>query len=138
METLPLILELVENEQDDFVKATIAKNLGFFKDDKIIPVIARYLEDKDSRVRANAIEGLELLQSDKVIEIVTPLVRDSNNRVQANAAKLIAKFDINVVIDTFEKMIKSHAVWQRESALFALREIKNSLTYTYDNRNYKK
>ena len=128
---LPMLIELAENEDDDFVKATLAKNLGFFKDKSVIPVIAKFLNDGDSRVRANAVEGLEITGGEEIIEFLTPMLRDSNNRVQANAAKTLAKFEIGEVLDVLEKMIKSHAIWQRESALYALKELKNPATIPF-------
>ncbi|MGM0607083.1 MAG: HEAT repeat domain-containing protein [Candidatus Muiribacteriota bacterium] len=128
---MPLLLSLAEKEQDDFVKATIAKNLGFFKDKSVIPIISKFLNDPDPRVRANAIEGLELNGGEEIIEPLTPLLRDSNNRVQANAVKALARFEINEVLDILEKMIRSHAIWQRESALYALKELNNPATIPF-------
>jgi|GEM_PF-3194755 len=122
---IPLLLNMVDAERDDFVKATLAKNLGVFKDSGVIPVIAKFLNDPDARVRANAIEGLELVDSEKIIEYIAPMLRDGDNRVQANAAKAMSGFDKKKVLDIFKKMLQSPARWQKESAVYAMGEIKD-------------
>jgi len=123
--SVPLLLNMVDVEEDDFVKATLAKNLGVFRDAGVIPVIAKYLNDPDARVRANAIEGLESIGSEKIIEYIAPMLRDRDNRVQANAAKAMSAFDKKEVAEIFEKMLQSPARWQKESAIYAMGEIKD-------------
>ncbi|MDD2717004.1 MAG: HEAT repeat domain-containing protein [Candidatus Wallbacteria bacterium] len=120
---IPYLINLLSEERHPFVKATLVKVLGGFRDSKVIPVIAEYLKDPDHRIRANAIEGLEQIPDPKVVEFLVPMLQDPEHRVRANAAKVLVKFGKQDVLEVLEKMLSSPALWLNESAIYALGEI---------------
>ena len=122
-QAIPIIINFLENEKHPFVKATMVKVLGTFKDSLVIPVISMYLSDKDNRVRANAIEGLEMIEDPKAVEHVIPLLQDPEHRVRATAAKMLVKFGRKDVMEVLKKMLDSPLLWLQESAIYALGEI---------------
>lgn len=105
------------------VRATLVKHLGQFKEQKLIPVIAGYLQDNDARVRANAIEGLGFYPPDQVGDIVRPFVEDGNARIRANVAVILSKSaDAEVSRGTIASMLQSESPYERMGAVFSIGE----------------
>ncbi|MDD5089522.1 MAG: HEAT repeat domain-containing protein [Candidatus Wallbacteria bacterium] len=125
-QALPHLVNALAEEKHPFVRATLVKYLGSFRDPKMIPVIADYLKDPDHRTRANAIEGLEQINDTRVVEFLVSMLQDPEHRVRANAAKVLVRFGKQDVLGVLEKMTSSPAVWLQESAIYALGEIQSA------------
>lgn len=126
---LPKIIEILEQEKDKFLLATLIKAVGRLGDKTHMTVIAGYLKDKDNRVVANTIEAMEMLGNPKCVEYLLKLIAHSDNRVRANAMKAVWTFAREnplaekLVMDRLKEMIFSSKSQMRESAIFVLSEI---------------
>ena len=87
------IVQHLEREDNEKVRATMVKTIGLSGDEKFLPVLLTYLKDEDSRVRANTVEGIGYIESDKIKTILAPYLNDSNSRVKANAARIAVDND---------------------------------------------
>jgi len=121
--TLPFLLEKLKIEEHDFVKATLVKAIGAVGGPKVIPVLVPFLSDPDNRVRANTIEGL-VMTGGNILEYILPLLTDHDNRVRANAAVALSKMNPEEAITTLKRMIKTGEEWMKDSAIFALKQLK--------------
>ena len=120
---LPLLIEMLKNEKDPFVIASLVKLAGKYGGTEMVEPISAFLNHDDPRVRANAIEGLEFIGTEKIIPYIVPFINDVDNRIKANAVKAISRFKSDEVIEVLGSMIKSEQLWMRDSAIFALQQI---------------
>lgn len=116
------IVQHLEREENEKVRATMVKTIGRFNDQKFLPLLITYLEDEDSRVRANTIEGLGYIKSSKVNTILRPLLKDPNSRVKANAAIIIMNKELSgsPAHKTLKAMLSSEDQFERASAIYAI------------------
>lgn len=131
------LTETFDNENDAMVKAVLVKilpDIFVFNNNRVIACLDKGLKDEDNRVRANSVEALEKifqnhkssLEDQRIIQMILPLIKDNDNRTKANSLKLFFTFDKNLVLKELEKMLESEKIWMKDSALFALGEIKSS------------
>jgi HEAT repeat protein len=119
-------LRYLDEEESPKVKATLVKHLGRFEEERLIPVIAGFLNDEDARVRANAVEGLGFYPGDKVGHILEPLLKDSNARIRANVAVVLSKLpQASRAEATLEGMLRSKNTYERMGAVFAVGEMRS-------------
>ncbi len=89
--------------------------------------LAPHLQSDDDRIRANAVETVGRLGTpSRVNTLVLPLMRDPNNRVRANAIKVVGLINFPNVHDSLRQMLASPHVRMRESAVYAICELKPS------------
>lgn len=117
----PMIRYLDEGSSPK-VRATLAKNLGRFQQDRLIPIIANLLNDEDSRVRANAVEGLGFYPSAKVEHIIRPLLIDANARIRANVAVVLANVRDTQVTGAIDELLASEDIYERMGAVYTIGE----------------
>lgn len=122
-EAVEPFIHYLDVDSNPKVRATIVKHLGQFKEQRLIPVIAGYLQDEDARVRANAIEGLGFYPPDQVEHIVRPFLEDGNARIRANVAIILSKSaDVEVSRGTIASMLKSESPYERMGAVYSIGE----------------
>jgi HEAT repeat protein len=116
------IIQHLELEKNEKVRATMVKTIGLFNNEKFLPVLLTYLTDEDPRVRANTIEGLGYIKSPKVKALLQPFLKDPNSRIKANAARIIMnkEFSDNPAQDTLREMLFSEDQFERASAIYAI------------------
>ncbi len=120
---LPLLIEMLKNEKDPFVIASLVKLAGKYGGTEMVEPISAFLNHDDPRVRANAIEGLEFIGTEKIIPYIVPFINDVDNRIKANAVKAVSRFKADEMLEVLGSMIKSEQLWMRDSAIFALQQI---------------
>jgi HEAT repeat protein len=131
------LTETFMKETDPMVKAVLIKILPdiiSFQPEKVIECLKKSLNDEDNRVRANSVESMEkiffsnknFLDEKTLIQMTLPLIKDNDNRTKANALKLFFTFDNDLVLTELEAMLETDKIWMKDSALFALGEIKSS------------
>lgn len=116
---------LLDEEEEDFLKANIITAIGNMADVKDIPRLAKFLKHPERRIRANAVEALSKIGDRDIIDLLLPVIEnEKDNRVLANTAIALWKFeDIREKVKkTFKKMIKDEEKWMRASALYAFGE----------------
>ena len=116
------IVQHLEREENEKVRATMVKAIGSFGDEKYIPVLMTYLKDDDARVKANTIEGLGYIKSESVQDILRPYLKDNNSRIKANAARIMLGRETSdaTAKSTLEQMIVSEDQYERASAVYAV------------------
>lgn len=119
----PIIADL-DAEKNPFVKATIVKQVGNFKNEYAIPSLVKYLNDSDPRVVANTIEGLDAIGGERILQFIVPLLGDNNARVRANASKAVWKFSPSKVYLVLGEMLTSKDVNIQKGAIFSINNIK--------------
>jgi len=124
-EAVEPFLRYLDEEQSPKVRATLVKHLGRFQEERLIPVIAGFLNDEDARVRANAVEGLGFYPGEKVGHILEPLLKDSNSRIRANVALVLSKLPKTGAQNTIEGMLRSKNTFERMGAVFAVGEMRS-------------
>lgn len=117
------LLNLLNSEEDAFVKATLVKAIARVGGVQLIPILARYLKDPDARTRANTVESLEIIADPKIIKFLVPLLQDENSRVKANVVKVLSKFGKSNMIEHLEEMLRSNDDHIRGSAIYAFNKI---------------
>lgn len=117
------LLNLLNSEEDAFVKATLVKAIARVGGVQLIPILARYLKDPDARTRANTVESLEIIADPKIIKFLVPLLQDENSRVKANVVKVLSKFGKSNMMEHLEEMLRSNDDHIRSSAIYALNKI---------------
>ncbi|MFZ2960155.1 MAG: HEAT repeat domain-containing protein [Candidatus Ozemobacteraceae bacterium] len=106
-EFLDSLISILETSKDVRVIAYLVKSLGCrFPQDRLIPLIGKFLDHDDDRVSANAIEGLENIGSSNSIGDFARLLDHKSHRVRANAAKALSKFDAVIAGETLEQMLR--------------------------------
>ncbi len=82
----PLICEILDKEDDGYVLATVATNMGDILGKRTLPVLRELVSKADdTRVRANAIEALGLHGDSQDEELLLTYLKAKNHRVRANA-----------------------------------------------------
>ncbi|PLX19754.1 MAG: hypothetical protein C0601_00900 [Candidatus Muiribacterium halophilum] len=125
---------ILDEDEDDFVKANIIKLIGEIANEDYIPRLSKFLKDEDRRIRANAVEALSKIGDRRIVDLLEPLVKEEqDNRVLANTAIALSKFEDKkeVVNDIFKKMINDPEKWMRASALYAFGETGFSEFYEF-------
>lgn len=84
------LLELMGEEIDEFVIATLVKKIGRVGGPAAVPAILPFTKNPDGRVRANALEGLEAAGSADVFQVARAMLEDQHPRVRAQAARILA------------------------------------------------
>ncbi|PKK91627.1 MAG: hypothetical protein CVV64_02860 [Candidatus Wallbacteria bacterium HGW-Wallbacteria-1] len=131
------LLELCDREKDPLVLSVLVKVLPEFYPcllDATVQRLTTALTSDDPRVRANSVEALEQIwfehkersQVPDIFKLVIPLVSDSDNRVKANALKFLFSFDRSLVLAELNTMIDESEIWMKDSALYALGEIRDT------------
>jgi HEAT repeat protein len=123
-EAVEIFIKYLDGGESPKVRATLVKHLGSFKEERLVPIIADYLEDEDARVRANAVEGLGCFPSDHVLHILEPFVDDENVRIRANVAVILSRYGISHAKDALQKMITSNDAYERVGAVYSMGEVK--------------
>lgn len=123
IEDLMELEDILRTTDSRDVLALIIRVMGLSRNEKVVPVIASYLQDPDDRVRADAVEALTDAGVEYVVELVRPLLTDFNNRVRANTAKGLWKLGGVGVLQTLRQMLSEPDKWMRASACYALGEI---------------
>ncbi len=118
------LLERLEQEDNTFILSSLIKSVGLLGDDSVIPILTRYLRHKNPRVRANTIESLGYMNLKDVFPLIIPMLEDSDHRVMTSAVIALQDCDQVNVMDTVARMLNSDKVWMRDSAAYALGEIK--------------
>ncbi|MCK5683871.1 HEAT repeat domain-containing protein [bacterium] len=119
----PIIADL-EAEKNPFVKATVVKQIGNYKNEYAIPCLVKHLNDGDDRVKANTIEGLYTIGTERILQHIVPLLGDSSARVRANASKAVWKFSAAKVYLVLSEMLTSKDTNIQKSAIFSINNIK--------------
>lgn len=122
-QTLPLLQNLLEGEQNPFVKSKLIVALGILGAEDQIPVLRSYLGDPDYRIRANTIEALGYIGHRSVYPLILEALNDDDNRIRANAIKIINKFGRTKVKDLLENMIRGGDPAMIASAVSVIGEI---------------
>ncbi len=120
------LLQILNLNPNNYIKATIIKILGFKNDSDIIISLTPFLNDPDPRVRSNTVEALERIHNPESIRLIVPLLQDTDNRVRATAAKVLSTFGEENVYNHLSEMLNSFELWMRESAVHALSQIKTT------------
>ncbi|MFZ2961086.1 MAG: HEAT repeat domain-containing protein [Candidatus Ozemobacteraceae bacterium] len=126
--TAQVVAGHLEAEEESHVRATLVKTLGIIGDEKMLPVLALYLEDADSRVRANDVEAVAKLNVGKAA-LKKALLRvsdDPSNRVRANTAMALLSIGEKKGQEMLRDMIASKDEYMRASASYALGELRET------------
>lgn len=84
------LTDLLHEELDEFVIATLVKKVGRVGGPAAVSEILPYTRNPDGRVRANALEGLEAAGSADVFQVARSMLEDHHPRVRAQAARILA------------------------------------------------
>ncbi len=117
------LINLVEVEQDNFVKATLVKALARLGGVDEIKYIVKYLDDEDPRVRANAVEALEIVNLPEIVKYLIPKLQDPEPRVRANVVRVLTKFGRDDVLEELEKMLLSNDDKKVRTAFFTIKNL---------------
>ena len=120
---LTTLKEVLEREQDNFVKATIIRALGELGSFEDVEAAIPYLSDSDPRVRANAVETVGLLEKKENLGRLVPFLHDHNNRVRANAVVSLKEAYPKKAVETLNEMAGETDVRMKASAAYACLEI---------------
>ena len=126
LEVTKHLLQILNINPNNYIKATIIKILGFKNDSDIVISLTPFLNDPDPRVRSNTVEALERIHNPETIRLIIPLLQDTDNRVRATAAKVLSTFGEENVYNHLSDMLNSFELWMRESAVHALSQIKTN------------
>lgn len=122
-EVVKHLLQILNTNPNNYIKATIIKILGYIKDTDIVIALTPFLNNPDPRVRSNTVEALERIHNPETIRLIIPLLQDADNRVRATAAKVLSSFGEDSVYSHLSDMLGSFELWMRESAVYALSQI---------------
>ncbi|MFW5782384.1 MAG: HEAT repeat domain-containing protein, partial [Candidatus Muiribacteriaceae bacterium] len=119
------IKDMLKEEKDPFVLATLIKSIGYLGSQENLRDIIEFIKHNDPRVRSNTIESLAMLGKNRGAEqLILPLVKDSNPRVRITAANYIMTYtDDNHVDSLIQDMSSSSNVSDRVSVLFLIENI---------------
>lgn len=120
------LLQMLQVEKNDFVKATLISALKLFLDKSQASILSKFLQDSDNRVRSNTIEALESLKADEAIPNLFPCLDDHDNRIRAVAAKALQSFGEEKVFAVLKRMLTSKEEWMRVSAIYSLSHIQSA------------
>jgi len=120
---LPLVLSVIETEQDRFVLASLVRTLGTLGDASTVRTIQGFLKHEDSRVRANAVEALELVGDEVIWPVLAPLLEDDDHRVRGNVAKTLYQFDGDEAHKLVGQLAASDREGRRDAALHFLQTV---------------
>jgi HEAT repeat protein len=121
-----VMIRYLESSNDDpKLRATIVKHLGSFREERLIPIIAHYLNDQDARVRANAIEGLGFFPKENVLHILEPYLGDENVRIRANVAVILSRYEMSNAAGVLSKMVDSQDSFERTGAIYSMGELRD-------------
>ena len=86
------IQELLDDEENPFVKSFLIRVLMPFKDHVDFNFIRKFLNDLDPRVRANTVEFLGYLGGIDELPYITSMLEDKNPRVVSASVLMMRKF----------------------------------------------
>ncbi|MDP7423411.1 MAG: HEAT repeat domain-containing protein, partial [bacterium] len=125
----PVLYPLLENaytrEETPFLRPFMLRVLAVVGGSKSRHHIEEALESPEHRLRACAVETAAAIRDDELLEKVVPLLRDRDNRVAANATLALKDYGSITVLETLKKMLESPEAGRRDSAAYALAELKN-------------
>lgn len=128
-EKIQILAKRLDNEKSEYVRATLVKEIGRFKNLYTIDVLAKYLKDPDDRVRANTVEALAMIKNPLIIPHITPMLDDHSARVKANVLKALWLFGSQEILPHLESMMVAGSPADKRSALFVLKNIKTMESY---------
>jgi len=121
-----LVLHLSNDGPAKDVAIALSKLVKIGGHSEVSAVVA-VLEHEDPRVRSNAIEFLERHADEKtILERLVPLLHDENNRVKGTVATALGRVGYPAVAGYLEAMAKDHRLSIRESAVYAMANIKGA------------
>ncbi|MDP7422580.1 MAG: HEAT repeat domain-containing protein, partial [bacterium] len=126
---IQILASRLSKEKSEYVRATLVKEIGRFKNVFTIDILIAYLQDPDDRVRANTVEALTMIRSPLIIPHIAPLLSDPNGRVKANVLKALWTFGSHEIYPYLEKMMATGSPAEKKSALFVLKNIKTVDSY---------
>ncbi len=128
-EACPMLIQFLESELNEKVRATILKVLPTLGTAKIVPIVSLYLRDPDQRVRANAVEALEKIGATNIKSILMPYIEDTHHRIKANVAKALWSSGNDEWLSILKIMVRDKDPWTRAAAAWALGEIKSEAAW---------
>jgi len=120
----PLLENAYIREEVPIVKPSMLSVLTILDKEKAIPHIREALKSPEHRLRAAAVETAGMVMSDELVDCIIPRLNDRDNRVAANAALALKEHGSAAVLKSLERMLDSPDVGRRDSAVFALAEMK--------------
>ncbi|MGM0606835.1 MAG: HEAT repeat domain-containing protein [Candidatus Muiribacteriota bacterium] len=121
---------ILKNNQDEYVKATLVKTLSFSKSKKYNQFILANLKSDDPRVRANSVDAVENLKLIQNISCLIELLKDEDPRVRINAARAIYIFGDNRMLKIFKKLLTVNDTYIQESVLHTLDILNTKETFS--------
>ena len=112
-------------EEVPIVKPFMLSVLAILDKEKAIQHIRDALKSPEHRLRAAAVETAGLVMSDELLDGIIPRLNDRDNRVAANAALALKEHGSAAVLKSLERMLDSPDVGRRDSAAFALAEMRS-------------
>lgn len=123
-EFLPVLKEHCTSHPSPYRKGLLIRMMVSLGGEVHFPSLVNFLNDDDPRVISTAIEALEGIGNTKALGFIAQFVTHSNNRVQATAMKALYNLGDQSALKLFEKMVYSTHVAYRNSAAYALKEMK--------------
>ncbi len=125
----PALEALFDRAQDPKVRATLIEILGTLPEKAGLEAVRKGLRDPNPRVRANAVEALGKISDlgdRRKIALLKPMIQEGeNNRVLANIAIALGDCEAQTSVQILSKLLNSTEKWERASAVFAARHVKN-------------
>ncbi|MCK5682896.1 HEAT repeat domain-containing protein [bacterium] len=118
------IQELLDDEENPFVKSFLIRVLMPFKDHVDFNFIRKFLKDLDPRVRANTVEFLGYLGGIDELPYITSMLEDKNPRVVSASVLMMRKFGKKEVIKKIKRMLESDSRGNVLAAFFLIGKIK--------------
>ncbi len=119
------LLKVLENHETDMQLGWAISSLIKKGTAEDVPLVVPYLKHRDARVRSNSVEFLERHGSvDVLLEHCVPLLQDENNRVKGTVATVLGRIGHPTVADYLSKLLDDHRISVRESAVYALSNIR--------------
>ena len=123
----PLLAEAYEQEDTPFLKPMMVHVMAMIGGEKARRHVEMALGSPEHRLRAGAVEAAALLQDKKLMNKVIPLLQDDDHRVAANAALALKDYGSIRVMEALESMLTSDDINRRDSAVFALSEMRDDM-----------
>jgi|GEM_PF-638305 HEAT repeat protein len=121
---LPTLEEHCQKKPSSYRKGLLIRLMVSLGGELYFQSLVSFLNDEDPRVISTAIEALEGIGNTKALGFIAQFVTHANNRVQATAMKALYNLGDQSALKLFRKMVASPHVAYRNSAAYALKEMK--------------
>ncbi len=120
------LIDYLNNEKDEHKIAYLIRLMGRFDDERVPPVLEKYLDYEDTRIVANALEALCEFNVPELSSTFADFAMSSNMQIRCNAVRGLYRYSPSIAEKHISEMVRSKSYAMQDIGVYLLRIVRPS------------